>query len=184
MQLLGVGRQGGGGVGRPLNRGHEPGARVASADGCPAANLRSVVGLPRLEAPSPSDLQSCDVVPNMVNANMNPLVDRATMQSSLVEARAHVVVGVFEAPAVHNEPFHVVPGEGHRMKIRDKALGDFAATLTKTDARSVHTIANPRNTNGKNLGVEAARRVLKTSNPMPMATKMSPKAANGHWREA
>ena len=84
---------------------------------------------------SPGDFQSCDVIAEIVDANLKTLVDRAAMRRSVVEAGAQNEVRILETLAAYNKPLHLVSAVGHRMKIGDNALGDFAATPLKRGRR-------------------------------------------------
>ena len=85
---------------------------------------------------SSSDLQFCDVIAEMIDANLNALVDRAAMRCSVIEASARDVVGILETLAVHNKPLHLMSVVGHWVKTGDDALSDFAATLAKSGSQT------------------------------------------------
>ena len=85
---------------------------------------------------SPGDFQSCNVIAEIVDANLKTLVDRAAMRRSVVEAGAQNEVRILETLAAYNKPLHLVSAVGHRMKIGDNALGDFAATFAESGSQS------------------------------------------------
>ncbi|WP_406694117.1 hypothetical protein V5E97_24025 [Singulisphaera sp. Ch08] len=77
------------------------------------------------------DLKSGDIVAAVVNADVEALMDRASVRGGVVEARSQDIIGILEAPAVDDERFHSMTAVRHRIEIGDYAFRDFAPAASQ-----------------------------------------------------